>query len=336
MAEGDPRAQLEHAVPHGGAPSLRSRSRARPPIATAVPGSPVGSAAASSSSRRVASGNCSTRQTEARLDPALQRQLAREAEAAGQPRWRQFTWQLEQCQWVSASLGEDPPSNALIERRVDDRCQQLARIGVRQPGKPQIREPSQLVEPRAAHAPRTRRATESAPSRRATNASTSTEERSSHWASSTRHSSGQLLGRLGQQAEHRQPDEETVGLGARAQPEGRRERVALWGGKRSSRCSSGPHSWCRPAKGSSISDSDPDRADDAAAIGALGGVIQQRGLPAPAVAAEHQDRTRPGLRLDQQSIKPSRTPRFGRRSIARAAVRVGLMRLRLAAVRLGR
>ena len=38
-----------------------------------------------------------------------------------------------------------------------------------------------------------------------------------------------LLGRVGEQAEHRQTDQEPIGLGARAQAKSSRQRVALWG-----------------------------------------------------------------------------------------------------------
>ena len=76
------------------------------------------------------------------------------------------------------------------------------------------------------------RAIGSASSRRATNVSACSEASSSHWASSTTHDERSLLGDVGQQAQHRQPDEEAIRRVAGAQPERRAQRVALRAGKR--------------------------------------------------------------------------------------------------------
>ena len=69
--------------------------------------------------------------------------------------------------------------------------------------------------------------TGSANSRRATKASVSADAWSSHCASSTMHSSGRSLGRLGEQAEHGEADQERSGAGPALRPKTIRERVAL-------------------------------------------------------------------------------------------------------------
>ena len=67
-----------------------------------------------------------------------------------------------------------------------------------------------------------------------------------------------LLGHLGQQAQHRQADEEAIrgGAGAAGRTRLAAPRAAA-PGSASSRSSNGAHSWCRPAYASSISDSTP-------------------------------------------------------------------------------
>ena len=75
------------------------------------------------------------------------------------------------------------------------------------------------------------RATDSASRRRATNASICAETGSSHCASSTRQTTGLLLGDRRQQAEHRQPHEEAVRRRPPAQAERRGQRLALRAGK---------------------------------------------------------------------------------------------------------
>ena len=105
------------------------------------------------------------------------------------------------------------------------------RRGVRQSAEPQLGQSRPAPQARPGSRSANRRTTDSAASRRATNASTCAEDRSSHWTSSTRQTSGLLLRRVGQQAEHGQPDEKSIGLRARAQAKRRRERVALWRGQ---------------------------------------------------------------------------------------------------------
>ena len=174
-------------------------------------GSPVGSAAARSRSRWVAAGSCSTRR-----------------------------WKLASIRLCSgSSLGRPKPPARLAgdkSRGSSSRASGLPRASARI--RPRTRSSSgapmteaSSLRAAASDSPSSRRSgsranssgsagsrtansstTDSACSRRATKASTCAEDRSSHWASSTRHSSGEFLGGLGQQAEHREADQEAVGL----------------------------------------------------------------------------------------------------------------------------
>ena len=126
------------------------------------------------------------------------------------------------------------------------------------PAKTQIRQPRQLVELGRLHAPRTRARPSRLRAAGPTNASTSAEEPIEPLGVIDQAQQRELLGGLGQQAEHRQTDEETVGLGARAQAR-RRSRARRAAGTANAR--GGPAAVrtadADPRTGSSISDSTP-------------------------------------------------------------------------------
>ena len=88
-----------------------------------------------------------------------------------------------------------------------------------------------------------------------------------------------------------------------ARPSATRSASLLRPGSTSSRSSSGAHSWCRPAYGSSISDSTPaicaTRKPDAA-----GGVTQQRGLADAGLAADDEHAAAPAARVLEQPVQP--------------------------------
>ena len=163
---------------------------------------------------------------EARLDPALQRQLARQAEAARHACRRRVARQFEQGERVAARLGEDPLAHARVQRRADDRREELARRRVRKPGEPQIRQPRQLVGiGRLTHREQQQdRLGLQAPG-----------DEGKHLCRRPIEPLGvvdqaqqrRLLGSLGHEAQRREADQEAIGLLARAQPERGLERVAL-------------------------------------------------------------------------------------------------------------
>ena len=85
------------------------------------------------------------------------------------------------------------------------------------------------------------RATDSAPSRRATNASTCAEARSSHCASSTRHTSGCLAAASASRLSTARPTRNLSGTGPALRPNAVRTASACGSGNTSSRSSSGAH-----------------------------------------------------------------------------------------------
>jgi hypothetical protein len=99
--------------------------------------------------------------------------------------------------------------------------------------------------------------TESAPRRRAAKVRACADVRSSHWKSSIRHSSGSSVATCDSRLSTARPMRNPSGAGPVLRPKVVRS-ASRWGAGRASRCaSSGPHSWCSPAKGSSISEWTP-------------------------------------------------------------------------------
>ena len=82
-----------------------------------------------------------------------------------------------------------------------------------------------------------------------------------------------LLRRVGEQAEHGQPDEKSIGLRARAQAERGRERVTLWR-RQPPEPSSIPAQLMQAGERELHLPFHPSRAKDPTALGTLGGVIQ--------------------------------------------------------------
>ena len=134
--------------------------------------------------------------------------------------------------------------------------------------------------------------TGSASSRRATKASVSAEVRSSHCASSTTHSSGRCSAASETRLSTARPTRNRSGASPGLRPKTIRSASRCGPGSRSSRSRSGAHSWCRLAKASSISDSTPTARATVTSERRLDEVLQQRRLPDPGLAAQHQ---RPAL-----------------------------------------
>ena len=163
-----------------------------------------------SSSRRVAAGSDSSRRRK-----LCSMRLASGC-ASGSPnppassRGRQTPRQLQQRERVPAGLGDDPVPHPLVEPSGDRRVQQRAGVAVAESGRPRAPEARRARRPRSAHAPRTPAPTGSARSRRATNASVCAGRPVEPLRVVDDADERLLLGRLGQQAEHRQPDEEAI------------------------------------------------------------------------------------------------------------------------------
>jgi hypothetical protein len=238
---------------------------------------------------------------EAGFDPARQR--AGKAEPPGQFGRRQFMRQLDEGQRVAARLGEDPIPHAVIEWPADSRREQLASGVIRQARKRQIGQPGQLVElARLAlgeqqhyrlrvQAPRHEREHLGRGPVQPLGIIDQAQQRP-------------LLGGVGEQAEHRQADQEPVGLRPRTHPERRPERVALRRRQPPEAAQHRPAQLMQAGKGKLHLRLDPGRPGDPKAPGALGRVTQQRCLSDSRFAAQDQHRALPGPRIREQPVQP--------------------------------
>ena len=144
--------------------------------------------------------------------------------------------------------------------------------------------------------------TGSASRRRATKPSVNAEVWSSHCASSTTHNRGRSSAASDNKLSTARPTRNRSGAGPAARPKTVRSASRCGPGNRSTRSSSGTHNWCRPANASSISDSTPTARSTVKSDADCDQVLQQRRLPDPGLAANHQ---RPTLPRRTSSIKPS-------------------------------
>ena len=165
------------------------------------------------------------------LDAAGQRPRVGKPEPARELRRRQPTRQLQQRERVAARLGDDPVAHALVQPPRHRRRQQRAGVVVGEPADDQLRQAGELVDVGWARAPRTPCAIRSASRRRATNASVCAEARSSHCASSTRHTSGCSSAASASRLRTARADQEAIRGGAVLQPERHAQRVALRAGQ---------------------------------------------------------------------------------------------------------
>ncbi|MFG1991953.1 hypothetical protein ACGFJ7_18440 [Actinoplanes sp. NPDC048988] len=93
-------------------------------------GSPTGSAAAMSSSVRAPAGQSAAAGGEALLQTAGQRQRPGQPEAAGQPHRGAGRRKFEQREGIAVRLGEDRVADPLVQRPADDRVEQRPRVEV--------------------------------------------------------------------------------------------------------------------------------------------------------------------------------------------------------------
>ena len=130
--------------------------------------------------------------------------------------------------------------------------------------------------------------TRSASSRRATNDSVCADTRSSQCASSTMHTSGCSSAASASRLRTANPTRKRSGGGPAVRPNAVLSASRCGVGRCSRRSSIGAHSACRPAKGSSISDSTPAARAIAAALRGARQVPQEGGLADSRLAAEDQ------------------------------------------------
>ena len=212
--------------------------------------------------------------------------------------------QLEQGQRVAVRLGEYPIPHAVIEWPADGRREQLARAVVRQA----LRAADRGSPASSSSSPGSRSAnnstTDSACKRRATNASTCAEDRSSHWASSIKHSRGRSSAVSENRLSTARPTRNRSGCAPGAQPKRRPERIALRRRQPPEAAQHRPAQLMQAGEGKLHLRLDPRRPGDLEALGALGRVTQQRCLSYPRFAAQHQHRALPRPCIREQPVEP--------------------------------
>ena len=108
---------------------------------------------------------------------------------------------------------------------------------------------------------------------------------------------GPFLGGVGEQAEHRQADQEPVGLRPGAQPERRPERIALRRRQPPEAAQHRPAQLMQAGEGKLHLRRGSGRPGNLEIRGPLGRVTQQGCLSYPRFAAQHQHRALPGPRI---------------------------------------
>ena len=121
-----------------------------------------------------------------------------------------------------------------------------------------------------------------------------------------------LLRRVGQQAEHGESDEKSIGLRARAQAKRGRHRVALRRRQPFATVQQSHAQLMQAGERKLHLPFRPDRAKDTTALGTLGGVLQQGRLADSGLAAQHQHRAPPQRALPPAADRASHTRSRGR------------------------
>ena len=213
--------------------------------------------------------------------------------------------QLEQRERVAVALGDDLLADRGVQRAVHVVQQQRARIAVAEPADRQLGEPGEDVvadaRPRGAHErdPLGEQAAgdEAEDLRRGVveplRVVDDADERL-------------LLGDLGEQRQRREPDQEAVGRGPGAQPEHRRERVALRDGQPVEVIQHRRAELVQAAVGELHLRLDADGLRDVPAVDPIGHVAEQRALADARLAAQDDDPAPTGERVGS---RPDRAPR---------------------------
>ena len=113
---------------------------------------------------------------------------------------------------------------------------------------------------------------------------------------------GVLLGRLGEQGQGGEPDEEPVGWRTFAHAEHRRERASLRGGQALDEGEHGHTELMQPAIGDLHLGLDADRTRGAEPLGVLGQIAEQRGLADARLTAEYDGSALTAADLGQELV----------------------------------
>jgi hypothetical protein len=227
---------------------------------------------------------------EAALDAAGQRRRIRQAEAARQLGRGQAAWQLEQRERVAARLRDDPLAHPLVHGPHDRRLQQRASVVVGQATDDQLREPVELdAVAGLAHREDQRDALGQEPAG---------DERQRLHRDAVQPlgivddaDQRRLLGHLGQEAQHGQPDEEPVRRLAAAHAERGAQRITLRIGDPIHAVQQWSTELMQAGERELHLGLDAGRRGDPAARRARDEVLEQRRLADPRLAAHDQDAT---------------------------------------------
>ncbi len=227
------------------------------------------------------------------LDLTRQRPRVRTPEPTGQLRRRQPPRQLQQGQRIAAGLGDDPVPDALVEPPGDRRIQKRTRIAVAQTPDHELRQPHQVViartERRSTHREHQRHPLRQQPPRDEGQRLRGDPIK----PLSVVHDADQrlLLGHLGQQAEHRQPHQETVRRAPRTQTERDGQRITLRTGKATEMPHHRHAQLVQPGERQLHLRLDASSPRDLTSCRAPHQVLHQRGLADPRLAAQDQHLT---------------------------------------------
>ena len=233
------------------------------------------------------------------LDATRQRR-GRRGEAARQLRRRQPARQLQQRQRIAPRLGHDPVAHPFIQRTRDDRAQQLPRVAFPEAFDPQLRQrPQTLLDLPDGEQHRHRLRLQ--PPRHEPQ---HLRRRAIQPLDIVHHAQHRALVRgLRQQAQHRKADEEPIRDRSRSQPERGRQRIALRAGKPIEPIQDRPTQLMQRRERELDLRLEPDRAQDPQIRCRPDRVLEQRRLPDPRLAGDHQRGTAPAPYRHQLPIQ---------------------------------
>ena len=237
---------------------------------------------------------------EALLDARGERQRRGQAEPAGELRRRQAAWQLQEGERISVRLDDDPLQHTLVEARRQDRVQQRPRISTAERLDVKLREAGERLDrlPRredhrdllgqkaAGHERQHTRRRTVEPLRIVDD----TEERL-------------LVGRLRQQVEDREPDEERIRRPARAQPERNFQGVALGIRQALHEVETRRAQLVERRERKFHLPLDSDRAGDPEARSRFDRIVEQRGLTDARLPVDRQHAALPVARRRQHAVE---------------------------------
>ena len=272
--------------------------------------SPTGSAAATSNRRWVSRGSAPDPLHEGLLDAAGQRTRVGKHEPARELRRRQPTRQLQQRQWVAARLGDDLIAHALVQAPRHGRGQQRARVVVGETADDDLRQAVELGDvggladgehhgdALGQQAPGHERQRLCGRPIEPLHIIDQAHERT-------------LLGRLGQQTQDREGNEEAIRCSAVVQPERRPQRVSLRARQPVELAEHRRAQLMQPGERELHLRLNPRDPGDATLRGPLGDVLQQRRLADPRLAAQDLHRALPrtdALQLAVQCLALDASP----------------------------